>query len=235
MPKRIVDNDTRVALEPNFHDRLSIAHQINTPGFASLTIVRNAQPRWLRRIQHRLHVRPRPLQDENAPDFVWLLDDDIDLPGERSRGSCRPRLRTQRSRSSAHAPSISVTAEPRSRARSTSTPRPALSLPTATRWPRTTTSGDLSPRTSRRPVYSGIRDVDIVSACSLLARWNDVLEVGFWDERFFIYCDDADWCLRFRSKGKRVVCSMDAIVFHTPRTHKLTPSAATTSTATWAG
>src|SRR6185369_13414681 len=59
--------------------------------------------------------------------------------------------------------------------------------------------------TRGRLPFAGLRDVDVVSACSLLARWSAVKKVGLWDARFFIYCDDADWCLRFPAAGFRVV------------------------------
>jgi GT2 family glycosyltransferase len=74
--------------------------------------------------------------------------------------------------------------------------------------------------------FAGVRDVDIVSACSLLARWSAVKQVGFWDRRYFIYCDDADWCLRFGRAGYRVVCDLDAVVYHTHWLAKLTPARA---------
>ena len=60
----------------------------------------------------------------------------------------------------------------------------------------------------------------------MLARWGGVKKVGFWDYRYFIYCDDADWCLRFAQAGYRVVLSLDAVVYHTPWHHKLTPARA---------
>lgn len=47
-------------------------------------------------------------------------------------------------------------------------------------------------------------DVEQLSgACILLGR--DALEaVGGFDERFFLYCEDADWCLRARAAGWRI-------------------------------
>lgn len=226
--ERIVDNDTRMALEPNFRDRLSIAHQINTPGFASLTVVRNAQNLGGCGGFNTgfMFVRDR-FKGENAPDFVWLLDDDIDLPGEAlsrllSAAVSDPEISLVGSRTvdlGDRRTTIESTIyfDPKTGLMG---PEPAQNNPLADEYHEWKSCAKDE---QGRPVYSGLRDVDIVSACSLLARWNDVLEVGFWDERFFIYCDDADWCLRFRNKGKRVVCSLDAIVFHTPWTHKLTP------------
>jgi hypothetical protein len=74
--------------------------------------------------------------------------------------------------------------------------------------------------------FTGRRDVDVLSACSLLARWDAVKRVGFWDRRYFIYCDDADWCLRFARAGYRVVLDLDAVVYHTYWLAKLTPARA---------
>ncbi len=226
--ERIVENETKRALEPNFRDRLSIGHQINTPGFASLSIVRNA---------HNLggcggfntgfvFVKDR-FKDEETPDFVWLLDDDIDLPAEAlsrllSAAALDPEISLVGSRTvdlGDRRTTIESTIYFDSKT-GLMGPEPSPNNPLAEDYRHW---NEEARDEQGRPVYSGIRDVDIVSACSLLSRWSDVLEVGFWDERFFIYCDDADWCLRFRSRGKRVVCSLDAIVFHTPWTHKLTP------------
>ncbi len=72
--------------------------------------------------------------------------------------------------------------------------------------------------------FHGLRDVDVVSACSMLARWSAAKRVGFWDYRYFIYCDDADWCLRFAAAGYRVVLNLDAVILHTPWNLKLTPA-----------
>jgi len=78
--------------------------------------------------------------------------------------------------------------------------------------------------TRGRLAFTGRREVDVVSACSLLARRSVLGDVGYWDSRYFIYCDDADWCLRARAAGYRVACDLDAVVYHTPWFHKLTPA-----------
>lgn len=70
---------------------------------------------------------------------------------------------------------------------------------------------------------SGVVEVDVVSACSMLARWRAAAEVGPWDEDFFLYCDDADWCLRFQARGWRIVNCLDSTVGHSPWHEKLTP------------
>jgi GT2 family glycosyltransferase len=72
--------------------------------------------------------------------------------------------------------------------------------------------------------YSGLIDTDVCAACSVLARWTAFLNVGLWDHRFFIYEDDVDFSLRFAAAGYRVVCALDARVYHLTWHQKLTPS-----------
>ena len=46
--------------------------------------------------------------------------------------------------------------------------------------------------------------VDWLSGACLLVRRSAWEEVGLLDERFFLFWEDADWCLRFRKAGWRV-------------------------------
>lgn len=228
--ERVVQNDTQNALKPAFQEE-GPAGTTNTPGFDSLTIVRNAHNlggcggfnTGFMYVEHAFGKAG----ENGAPDFVWLLDDDIDLPGEalsrlidaatedESVGLVGSRTVDLVDRKTTIESTIFF--DP-STGLMGPEPTPGHEYADAhAKWRNSAKDA------SGRPVYAGVREVDIVSACSLLARWSDVGEVGYWDDRFFIYCDDADWCLRFRQTGKRVVCALDAIVYHTPWTHKLTP------------
>ncbi|GAB5495222.1 MAG: hypothetical protein Phyf2KO_03020 [Phycisphaerales bacterium] len=229
-PERVVRNATDAALSPSFVDETT-DEAGNVPGFASLTVVRNLHNlggcggfnTGFKYVEHRFGR----FGAQNAPDFVWLLDDDIDLPAE-ALTKLLGAANSDQDIALVGSRTVDI-GDRRSTIESTIFFDPATGLmgpdpapghefaDAHQRWIQ-----DARDEAGNR-VYSGLRDVDIVSACSLLARWRDVCEVGFWDERFFIYCDDADWCLRMRGKGKRVVCALDAIVFHTPWTHKLTP------------
>jgi len=77
--------------------------------------------------------------------------------------------------------------------------------------------------TRRGQNYSGLVDCDVVAACSLLARMSLLRTIGLWDPRYFIYEDDADWCLRARRAGFRVVACMDARIFHRTWHARLSP------------
>jgi len=48
-------------------------------------------------------------------------------------------------------------------------------------------------------------------ACVVLSR-AAIEAIGTFDERFFLYCEDVDWCLRAKSAGWRVVFAPDVAV-----------------------
>jgi len=48
-------------------------------------------------------------------------------------------------------------------------------------------------------------EVDWVSGACMVVRREAVEQVGWLDERFFLYFEDNDWCLRMRKAGWRVV------------------------------
>ncbi len=250
-PDVIVDNPTASAVACDFRPRPVGERLGNTAGFASLTIVRNTENlggcggfnTGLTYVERSLvadhgarSLGPAPIEGpeggrsggSDRPEFVWLVDDDADLPAD-----ALPRL-VAGMRSDANIGLVgSRTVDLRDRRttiestiyqeRSTGvfTDQPDAEHPRRAEhdaWVATVGG------TKGRRSFSGLRDVDIVSACSLLARWSAVQRVGFWDHRYFIYCDDADWCLRFARAGYRVVVNLDAVVFHTPWHHKLTPA-----------
>ena len=52
--------------------------------------------------------------------------------------------------------------------------------------------------------HAGIREVDWVSGACLLHRREVLDDIGGLDERFFMYCEDVDFCLRARQAGWKV-------------------------------
>lgn len=57
-------------------------------------------------------------------------------------------------------------------------------------------------------------EVDWVSGACMLVRQEMVEQVGLLDERFFLYFEDNDWCLRMRKAGWRVVYDPRFSVVH---------------------
>ena len=62
--------------------------------------------------------------------------------------------------------------------------------------------------------HDRIRDVDALNGCFLLIRRTAMDRVGLIDERYFMYGDDIDWCLRFRKAGWPVVFYPEAAAIH---------------------
>jgi GT2 family glycosyltransferase len=236
-PDRVFDNPTLAADKPDF----TRAHQNGTANgngshpphpFRSLTLIRN-------KVNHGgcggfntgLAYAGQFLDPAASPlDYVWLVDDDIDLPESAL---------AQLTRTGESDPEIGIvgsrTVDYDDRKTTIETtiyfdfengwmgpdPTPDHRLFGSHKaWVESVggTRGQLP--------FRSIREVDVVSACSLLARWSAVKKVGLWDRRYFIYCDDADWCLRFAKAGYRVVCDLDAVVYHTHWLAKLTPARA---------
>lgn len=56
--------------------------------------------------------------------------------------------------------------------------------------------------------------VDWVSGACLLARRTDAEAAGLLDERYFMYCEDVDFCAAVRARGGRVYFSPSAEVVH---------------------
>jgi len=61
---------------------------------------------------------------------------------------------------------------------------------------------------------SSPRPVDWIQGSAMLTKKEYAQKVGGWDERFFIYLEDTDWCRRFWQKGYQIVYLPSAKVFH---------------------
>jgi GT2 family glycosyltransferase len=61
---------------------------------------------------------------------------------------------------------------------------------------------------------SQVRLVDWVSAACLLVRRADAERAGLFDERYFMYCEDVDFCAAVRAQGGRVYFTPSAEVTH---------------------
>ena len=59
-----------------------------------------------------------------------------------------------------------------------------------------------------------IVQVDFVTGCSMLITRHAFNQVGFFDEDFFAYAEDFDWCLRVRQSGLRLVYAPQAVLYH---------------------
>jgi len=58
------------------------------------------------------------------------------------------------------------------------------------------------------------REVDFVTGCALLVKRAVMEQVGLLDERFFLYYEEAEWCVRVRQAGFKIVHVPQAKVWH---------------------
>ena len=56
--------------------------------------------------------------------------------------------------------------------------------------------------------------IDHPLGAALMARGEAIREVGLLDERFFIYCEEIDWCMRMKKAGWQVYCVPRAEIVH---------------------
>ena len=61
---------------------------------------------------------------------------------------------------------------------------------------------------------SGTREVDWVTAACLLVRRRDAEAAGLLDERYFMYCEDVDFCAAVRANGGRIYFTSSAQITH---------------------
>lgn len=64
------------------------------------------------------------------------------------------------------------------------------------------------------PRWSGSRDVPWVSGCAILLSRGAIERIGAFDEEYFAYHEEVDWCVRAREAGMRVVWQPAAVVLH---------------------
>lgn len=64
------------------------------------------------------------------------------------------------------------------------------------------------------PIFSRVLEFDYVTGCAMMIRTSIFEEVGLFDESFFLYYEDADFCRRVRERGYRIVCVGDAVIYH---------------------
>jgi GT2 family glycosyltransferase len=80
-----------------------------------------------------------------------------------------------------------------------------------TRWQGTTRLLGGEPD---RGQWDDLGEPEYIHGASLLARGEVLREVGLLDERYFIYSEEVDWCLRTRAAGFRLAYAPGSRVWH---------------------
>lgn len=80
----------------------------------------------------------------------------------------------------------------------------------AWRWPKLCSDFLLQ----NQPLPTGPVEVEAISGACMLIRRAVFHEVGRWDERYFLHCEDLDLCMAVRGKGLNIMFVPDARIVH---------------------
>ena len=80
----------------------------------------------------------------------------------------------------------------------------------AHRWPKLFFDFHLH----KQPLPDRPIEVEAISGACMLVKRDAIKDVGLWDERYFLHCEDLDWCMRFRQKGWKILFVPAARVSH---------------------
>jgi GT2 family glycosyltransferase len=69
-------------------------------------------------------------------------------------------------------------------------------------------------RENDRGQYDTIRETDYLTACCVLVKREVIERIGMLDERYFIYGEDADWCIRASRAGYKLLYVPSAVIWH---------------------
>ena len=62
--------------------------------------------------------------------------------------------------------------------------------------------------------YNRIREMDRVTGCSMLVKKAVCSKVGLFDEKFFLYDEEVDWCVRSRKAGFKCIYVPASVIYH---------------------
>lgn len=62
--------------------------------------------------------------------------------------------------------------------------------------------------------YNEEKNVDFLTGCLMFFDKSVLDSVGFWDESYFLYYEDADWCVRAKKAGIQLVYTPRVILWH---------------------
>lgn len=62
--------------------------------------------------------------------------------------------------------------------------------------------------------FEEIREVDYVSGCALLIKQNVIKKIGLLNTEYFSYSEDAEWCVKARKVGHKIICVPKAKLWH---------------------
>ena len=64
------------------------------------------------------------------------------------------------------------------------------------------------------PLPDKVVEVSAISGSFMLVTREALADVGPLDERYFLHCEDLDWCMRFRAKGWKILFDPSVSIVH---------------------
>jgi GT2 family glycosyltransferase len=138
------------------------------------------------------------LEADQSYEYIWLLDSDAEVEA----ATLLPMIQSMQADQSIGIIGSTVY-DPDNRERVVAT---GLHID----WNR----GNVSLVKTEPPATSDVNNVELVAACSLLIRTELCRKLGLWDERFWVYWGDTDWCQRVLQDGSRVCGHFKSRVWH---------------------
>lgn len=80
----------------------------------------------------------------------------------------------------------------------------------AKRWPQLLVDFNLH----QQPLPNAPISVEAISGACMLVKPEAVVEVGLWDDGYFLHCEDLDWCMRFVRAGWEILFVPSAPITH---------------------
>lgn len=62
--------------------------------------------------------------------------------------------------------------------------------------------------------FNKIRNVDFITGCLIIFDKKIVEKVGMWNEKYFLYYEDADFCVRAKRKGIKLLYDPSIVIYH---------------------
>lgn len=62
--------------------------------------------------------------------------------------------------------------------------------------------------------YNKIQETEFITGCLICFNKKLIEKVGFWNEKYFLYYEDADFCVKAKRKGFKLIYNPKIIIYH---------------------
>lgn len=66
----------------------------------------------------------------------------------------------------------------------------------------------------KKNINDKIKEVDYITGCCFLIKKETIRDIGLMQDDYFLYYEDADWCLRAKKAGYKCVYNPEAYILH---------------------